>query len=266
MRSSLLLILALAGCGNIHYSCDYCDVTTQPDEMVGAPIRPLEDPVPGQPNLPTPAAALSMSGPIDYNAALEQVTSGVILSSVGFYSRGKIWSYEQLQSSPLYIIRNPSRAYANYFVADTLRAGLVSYYAAEPSAERVTIWDISQKGGGDIGHISHQLGLDVDVKYTYVGGRTETEANIDFQKTWSLVKAMVATGQVQRMFMDTYIKRKLCGLSKFDVDKAKANETLRRLRYWPGHDNHVHFRFYCPAGDNLCVPQDEVPTGTGCQS
>jgi penicillin-insensitive murein endopeptidase len=244
--------------------------------MIGMPIRPLEWPVPGEPRLPTPAQALDMNGlPGDSAMSFSgaslfsaSVQGGVILSSVGFYSRGKIWSYEQLQTNDLWTVRNPSRAFANYFIVEPMRQAARAYLQTEPSADLLRIWDISKEGGGvGAGHASHQLGLDADVEYPYIHPITvKNLSTIDYPKTWSLVKSFVATGKVQRMFVDTAIKRKLCEIAKGDEDRLFAVNALRKLRYWPGHDNHIHFRFYCPPGDKLCVPQEEVGPGSNCAS
>jgi penicillin-insensitive murein endopeptidase len=251
------------------------------DEMVGTPIRLLEMPVPGEPRLPTPADALGMSGlPGEaaasslfssslYTASAFVPSGGVILSSVGFYSRGKIWSYEQLQTNDLWTVRNPARAYANYFIVEPMKQGARAYLEAEPDADLLRIWDISKEGGGyGSGHASHQLGLDADIEYPYSiavkRGAPKSMKTIDYFKTWSLVKSYVATGKVQRMFMANEIKRELCKLAVNDEDKLTAINALKKLRYWPGHENHIHFRFYCPPGDKLCVPQVEVPPGSGC--
>lgn len=262
MRNSLLLLLLLSSCDAAKLQSIHAIDAIVADEMTGVPIRPLEDKVPGYPNLPTPAEALKLDGLETFNRTASFIRmDATVISSVGFYSRGKFYSYVQLKSDELFNVRNPKRAFANYFIEDTMREAVVA-----SGVYPITVWDISQEfGGASAGHASHQLGLDVDIKYPYYKYSTaETVTTIDIPATWKLIRAFVATGKVQRMFIDRYIKKQLCMESLRDPNRELARETLRRVRHWPGHANHIHFRFFCPPMDKLCVPQTEPPKGTGC--
>jgi penicillin-insensitive murein endopeptidase len=101
--------------------------------------------------------------------------------------------------------------------------------------------------------------------------------NFDIERNWLFFHTAVSTGKIQRIFVDPAIKRLYCIL--FDkqggqaqltrgsdpVSLGEAGETLRRLRPYQNHDDHMHIRLYCPAGNTACVSQEEVLPGTGCQ-
>lgn len=232
----------LAGCGKIGEFLGMDD-----DEIVGVPVRPV------------PAESTEEPAPYPPNRK--------IYSSVGFYSRGYLWSRDEVLQTDTWNVRartiKQGHNFVSIYVTDTLRQAIQSYYKADPSAPIVELWDMSNSGGGlSAGHLSHRNGLDVDLRYTYVKdqlGEKRSLSTIDYDKLWSLVSAFHGTGKVARMFVDSKIKARLCSEHKGDGDSV-----LRLLRPYKNHDDHVHIRFYCPKEDSKCINQVEVPAGNGC--
>lgn len=144
------------------------------------------------------------------------------------------------------------------------------------------IGDISQPRGGPMlsGHASHQVGLDADIWLTPMPKRTlsrsEREnisavtmvagegrnARVDDSK-WTesrtrLLKRAASYSEVERIFVNPAIKKKLCDTVKGD------RSWLRKIRPQYGHDYHFHIRIGCQAGSSGCKDQDPPPRDDGC--
>jgi penicillin-insensitive murein endopeptidase len=145
---------------------------------------------------------------------------------------------------------------------------------------RLLIGDISQPRGGPMpfGHASHQIGLDIDIWLTRPGARPlsrdERESVSAVNKVapdrrrvasdWTedharLLRAAAMDPGVARIFVNAAIKTEMCRWAP-----AGDRDWLRRIRPWWGHDHHFHVRLTCPAGSPLCVDQDPIPAGDGC--
>ncbi len=150
-----------------------------------------------------------------------------------------------------------------------------------PQGERLQIGDFSGKTGGHIiGHDSHQNGLDVDLSY-YDKQFREQDSNInefqksyvfknllhedfDIERNWLLIKTLVDTDKINRIFVDPVIKKAFCDFSKKSGEYNQRIETLRKLRPWQNHADHLHVRLQCPKESPQCITQSEPPIGSGC--
>jgi Putative peptidoglycan binding domain/Penicillin-insensitive murein endopeptidase len=102
-----------------------------------------------------------------------------------------------------------------------------------PGGPRVGIGDISRRGGGPFaGHRSHQRGVDVDIRLMRKDGK---EAGVNYQSpeysrllTQELVDLIRGNGRLRVQFI-------------FFNDG-----TVRGVRHWPNHDDHLHVRFFTP--------------------
>jgi murein endopeptidase len=250
---SLLAVAFASGCGVLNTLNPFLD-----DEEAGTPVRPLDEHAPGGEDLPTPAEATKMN------------PEGNIFSSIGFYSHGKLWSNWPVKDNEFWVVRPRTTAnrmnFMSFYAWEPMHEAAIAYFTAEPDADRWTLWDMSWEfGGKKSGHISHQLGLDADLKLVYLDGAPEKIDNLNYSKLWTLAVSFVGTGKVQRILTDAAIKKKLCAYSKTsDTPEPLRSEVLMRLRPWPGHTDHLHIRFYCDEIDKLCVPQTEPPKGSGC--
>jgi penicillin-insensitive murein endopeptidase len=145
----------------------------------------------------------------------------------------------------------------------------------------ILVGDMSQPRGGPMpsGHASHQLGLDVDVWFTPMPERRltpEQRETMPFtsmldkskfltvdNRRWSntaarLVMTAASYPQVERIFVNPAIKKKLC--ETWTGDRTD----LGKVRPVYGHDEHFHIRLSCPPGLASCKPQAAVTPGDGC--
>jgi penicillin-insensitive murein endopeptidase len=144
------------------------------------------------------------------------------------------------------------------------------------------IEDISRPRGGPLpgGHLSHQLGLDVDVGLDVGPKHPLSAAERESVELPSLVRAdgrgvepgrwgtgvvtllHLAAGlpEVDRILINPPIKRQLC-------EEVRGDRTwLRLMRPWYGHAAHMHIRFRCPADQHDCVQAAPPPAGDGCDA
>ncbi|MFZ4577598.1 MAG: penicillin-insensitive murein endopeptidase [Myxococcota bacterium] len=136
-----------------------------------------------------------------------------------------------------------------------------------PGSGPVLVGGLSAEAGGFLPpHRSHQSGRDVDLGYfrtdqpnarrfTLVG-----PDELDAEKTWALIEALLYTGEVTFVFIDHGLQARLY---EELVDQGWSEDSLQQLfqypegptvprgliRHSPGHDNHLHVRFRCAAKD-----------------
>lgn len=143
--------------------------------------------------------------------------------------------------------------------------------------------DISQPRGGPMlsGHASHQVGLDADIWFTPMPDHrmsAQEREKLPFtsmldkskfltvdSRRWTstharLVMKAASYPQVERVFVNPAIKRKLCETWQGD------RSLLGKVRPIYGHDEHFHIRIKCPQGAAGCKPQAKVPAGDGCDA
>jgi penicillin-insensitive murein endopeptidase len=143
------------------------------------------------------------------------------------------------------------------------------------------IGDMSQPRGGPMvnGHASHQIGLDVDVwlspmpRQRLTGQQREQLAAVSMLKkgafltidnsNWSdgqarLIMRAASYPQVQRIFVNPAIKKKLC--ETWTGDRS----FMGKVRPMGGHDSHFHIRLFCPPGAANCKAQPDIQPGDGC--
>ncbi len=146
---------------------------------------------------------------------------------------------------------------------------VVSLY---PKTVRVVVGAISRQHGGRLGkHKSHQSGRDVDIGYFASNNRALPHfrrmgpGNLDVQKSWALIGALLSTGRVQYIFMDYNLQalfhqflrdrgtqpHVLARIFQFPAGRAVRRGIIRHAR---GHADHFHVRFRCPVpGEDGCV-------------
>jgi penicillin-insensitive murein endopeptidase len=154
-------------------------------------------------------------------------------------------------------------------------------------AAKVTGWpgilvgDMGQPRGGPLpfGHMSHQIGLDVDIWYVPMPdhrlSRKEREETSAFSlvaadkthlnpKTWTpaeaaFIRTAAEQPEVERVLVNAVIKKELCRL-----EGKNHYSWMAKVRPWYGHDDHIHVRLKCPADSPHCRHQPPVPGGDGC--
>lgn len=119
--------------------------------------------------------------------------------------------------------------------------------------------DLSAKNGGRVRpHVSHQNGLDVDIRYpkTANGG-------LDHEKAWTIIKSFVSLGYVDVIFLNPVRMNDLCRYLKRSNEKDYQN-TFGKLYKENGHKTHLHVRLKCTPHNNECIeslPYDKAKFG-----
>lgn len=142
--------------------------------------------------------------------------------------------------------------------------------------------DMSRPRGGPMpgGHISHQVGLDVDIALDMRMRGYLTEEQRDdiviatlvrpdyrdiLPSVWNegVVRLLWLAANlpgVDRVLVNAAIKQQLCRTVQGD------RSWLRYIRPWYGHAAHMHISFKCPAGQPDCVAKAPPPPGDGCDA
>ena len=156
-----------------------------------------------------------------------------------------------------------------------------------PAAAKATGWhgiligDMAQPRGGPLpfGHLSHQIGLDVDVWFMPMPNHTlsseereKTSAinlvSADWKhinpKTWTpqhydFIRVAAEQPGVERVLVNAAIKKEMCRMQG-----SKHPEWMDKVRPWYGHQDHIHVRLACPADSPSCRKQPPVPESDGC--
>lgn len=202
-------------------------------------------------------------------------------SVIGGYARGCLARATALPfDGSHWQVMRPSRN--RYWGHPTLIAFIKELADRENSAgwRGLLVGDLGQPRGGPspTGHASHQIGLDVDIwlvpmpahRYSAADREStpapsmlkpqtiEVDYSIFSAAQVSLIKRAAQFAEVERIFVNPGIKKALC-------DRAGADRSwLAKVRPWRGHDEHMHVRLRCPAGEAMCEPQEAPPVGDGC--
>jgi penicillin-insensitive murein DD-endopeptidase len=156
-----------------------------------------------------------------------------------------------------------------------------------PLAAKATGWngimvgDMAQPRGGPLpyGHMSHQVGLDVDIWFMPMPGHRLSQEerekisasnlvaddgkHVD-PKTWTpadiaFIRTAAEQPEVERVLVNAAIKKEICR-----VENKKSDAWLDKVRPWYGHADHIHVRLKCPADSPNCRRQPPVPGTEGC--
>jgi hypothetical protein len=168
----------------------------------------------------------------------------------------------QLEDGEGYVVKAPAFAWGTPRTIAALRDGLRAYARAHPDASVVYVGDLSKEGGGPFPpHLSHQYGRDVDIGLLHVGASAGARRfvraaprNLDFERTWDLLVALLETKEVAYMFLDYELQGWLYEwATQRGVNPAKLDEWFQYpkgraamhgvIRHWKGHADHVHVRY-----------------------
>ena len=180
---------------------------------------------------------------------------------VGRPNRGKLWNPVRLESGPGLEVVTDERNYATSATVRSIRAAVAEVERAFPGSV-LRIGDLSGRRGGYIRpHRSHQAGVDADIGFYY---RTPTKwytkanaSNLDRERTWAFVKALIAEGSVEYLFVDRSIQVLLrdyalsIGESREFLDALFETPAKRDtlIRHTWGHLTHFHVRFIDPVAE-----------------
>jgi penicillin-insensitive murein endopeptidase len=156
-----------------------------------------------------------------------------------------------------------------------------------PAAAKATGWhgiligDMAQPRGGPLpfGHLSHQIGLDVDIWFMPKPDRVLTKEEREKisainlvaddwkhinPKMWTpahaaFIRTAAEQPDVERVLVNAAIKKQLC-----EMQGANHPSWMDKVRPWYGHHDHIHVRLKCPADSPNCRAQPPVPGDAGC--
>ncbi|MEM9691688.1 MAG: penicillin-insensitive murein endopeptidase [Myxococcota bacterium] len=162
----------------------------------------------------------------------------------------------------------PGNAYGTRETTAYLKRAIAKTFARHPGGHPMYIGDISAPRGGRLkGHLSHQAGRDADLSYFYKGQvsrrdwyRRAHAGNLDVAKSWTFVRALLTETDVKFIFINTSVQKLLkrhalrIGEDPKWIDSVfqyKSKSKWPVIRHSPGHDTHIHVRFYNPEAQEI---------------
>lgn len=181
---------------------------------------------------------------------------------IGRPNRGRLLNAVELRSVPGLRVQLDDHAFGTESTVRFLLDAVAELQDKNPGAPDVVVGDISRQRGGYLRpHRSHQLGLDVDIGYFYDPPAKwytrANEKNLDRRLTWTFIKALIAQGGVEYVFMDRSIQNLLREHAKDAGEPAEWVDSLFEqpdkkdtiFRHTWGHVTHFHVRFLDPAAE-----------------
>lgn len=222
--------------------------TDADDDLVRAPV-PVKHPLKGTPK--------------DEIARLVRTDLASLGSmSFGTATRGGLLNAVHFPEDERWVLVDPENAWGTTETVEYLRTAIEAVHRQFPNGHPVFVGDISSKRGGYLRpHLSHQSGKDVDVGYFYTREpkwyARARATNLDRPRTWAFVRALITRTDVHYIFIDRRIQRVLRSYAESIGEDpgwlASIFEGTRSepaiIRHEPGHDTHLHVRFYNPIAD-----------------
>ncbi len=161
-------------------------------------------------------------------------------------------------------IQRPQRGWGRPILVSSLRVASLAVQRAFPLQPWLIMGDLSKEGGGCLPpHRSHRGGLDVDVGYYHLGGKQRgwldhaSTGDIDADRTWAYVSALMQTGAMQFAFVDYSLQPQLYAAALrsgetteslrpvFQFPRPKEQTKASIIRHLDGHADHIHLRLRC---------------------
>jgi murein endopeptidase len=182
--------------------------------------------------------------------------------SFGTATRGGLLNPVYLPKDERWISIDPTHAWGTAETIEYLLTAIDAVHTEFPDSHPLFIGDLSgQRGGYLRPHLSHQSGKDVDVSYFYTRDpkwyARATAQNLDRQRSWALTRALVSRTDVQFIFIDRRVQRLLRSYAEAIGEDRGWLESIfdglpgepAIIRHEPGHDTHLHVRFYNPVAE-----------------
>lgn len=250
-----------------------------------------EDPEDGedQPDVEAPevAAAPKQPHPLDGKTRAEiarafaQDPASIGSVSLGRPSAGALLNGVQMPRGAGWQLIDPGHAYGTQETVDYIARAIGVVRARFPDAHDVYIGHISARQGGALRpHMSHQAGRDVDLSYFYSDDsarwyRRATEANLDRERTWAFVRALITETDVELILIDRGLQKLLREHAvSAGEDPAWVSSLFDGVRgvhrplifHANGHATHLHVRFYNPIAQQTAVLAHDVLVARGLAS
>jgi LysM repeat protein/murein endopeptidase len=185
--------------------------------------------------------------------------------SVGAAARGRLINGITLKSFAGLHARNHNYNWGTPELIAGLHYGVAKVRQKYPHTADLVAGDVSRKTGGRLKrHKSHQSGRDIDVGYYFKGNVQQqyfvdaTTKNIDAEKTWTFIEALLDSNKIQYIFLEYGLQRPLYNYVKYKKKAPKQyldrvfqyprgrQTRLGIIRHARGHRNHMHIRFWSP--------------------
>jgi len=188
--------------------------------------------------------------------------------SIGRPGRGRLRNGVQLPNKPqLYTRRNPAHSWGSSLTVENLQKAIADFRRDTGFDREIIICDMSRKRGGWLRpHNSHRSGRDVDIRLLLregipAGTLPEKISQVDWDATWTLIRALLRTQTVKYIFLVRDRQRELRKAAEAAGTSAELLEKIfqypRRdrqsiIRHSRGHINHMHVRFICGENEPQC--------------
>jgi len=229
------------------------------DELEGADLEPQRAVDPQK------AAILKLSDQ-EIEERLRRDPAALGSMSVGRPNAGGLINGVQMPRGERWELIDPANAWGTRETIEDLVRSIDKVSDQFPGAPALSIGHISRQHGGHLSpHKSHQSGRDADVGYYYrtTSRRWFTRAtsdNLDLEKTWALLKAVITGTDVEMIFIDSGIQRLLADYAAKrgedtawldEVFQIRAKHARPIIRHAKGHATHIHFRFNNPVAQEM---------------
>lgn len=238
---------------------------TMDDDVDDGQDEAFADTEEAPPGAPSKAPKLALSD-AEIRERLKKDPASLGSISVGRTSSGALVNGVQMPKGDHWDLTSPSCAWGTKETVDALVHVIDKVNEQYPGSQPVQIGHISAKDGGHLSpHVSHQAGRDVDVGYYYRtinphGFANANDGNLDYPRTWALVRAALKDADIEWIFMDTAIQR---GLAQYaasvgedaawldDIFQVRGKNGRSIIRHAKGHGTHLHIRFHNPVAEEI---------------
>jgi penicillin-insensitive murein endopeptidase len=196
----------------------------------------------------------------ELEAALKSEPSLLGPMSVGRPNGGALVNGVPMPDGDGWKIVDPNHAWGTEETVTSLERCIRKVRETYPDAPPLQVGHISRRTGGPLRpHKSHQSGRDVDVGYYYKDARPwfarATPQNLDAERTWAFVRALIVETDVEMILIDASLQRVLrAHAESIGEDSAWLDRVFRGtpgvepplIRHARGHATHIHVRFISP--------------------
>lgn len=189
-------------------------------------------------------------------------------TSTGYPHKGRLRRGARMPSSDLYTLKLPQFAFASTSTMAQMQRGIASFRRRTGFDGQVLITSISKRRGGKFDpHRSHQSGRDVDIGLLafpgFANGEKAHGAIADWGATWTLIREFINSGEVERIFLEYRLQKKLYEAAKATGESDRQLRWLFQypngpkraggiIRHEPGQVRHFHVRWRCGPSDKRC--------------